>query len=219
MKVGERIRQRREALGISAEKLGEMIGKVKTTIYRYENGDIESMPSSLLEPIAKALNTTPAYLMGWTADPEVEHKESEPESLRQFDNIHPISTQKVPMLGEISCGTPIYANEDRESYVLLGTDVRADFCLTAKGDSMVGARINNGDIVFCRQQDMVENGEIAAVIIGDEATLKRVYYYTDKKKFVLQAENPKYAPLVYEGEELDDIHILGKAIAFQSDIE
>ena len=83
---------------------------------------------------------------------------------------------------------------------------------------MIGARILDGDIVFCRQQDMVENGEIAVVLINDEATLKRVYYYPEKKKLVLQAENPKYEPFVYVGEELDEIRILGKAIAFQSDV-
>lgn len=83
---------------------------------------------------------------------------------------------------------------------------------------MTGARIMDGDIVFCRQQDMVNNGEIAVVLIADEATLKRVYYYPDKKKLVLQAENPKYEPFVYIAEELDQIRILGKAVAFQSDI-
>lgn len=123
------------------------------------------------------------------------------------------------MLGEIACGKPIYTNEDRESYVEVGTDLNVDFCLAARGDSMIGARIRSGDIVFCRAQDMVNNGEIAAVIIGDEATLKRVYYYPEQKKLVLQAENPKYEPFVYVNDELDQIRILGKAVAFQSDIE
>ncbi len=122
------------------------------------------------------------------------------------------------MLGKVACGEPIYADEDRESYVMAGTDINADFCLTAQGDSMVGARILDGDIVFCRQQDIVENGEIAAVLIGDEATLKRVYYYPENKMLVLRAENPKYKEFVYKNEELDEIRILGKAIAFQSDV-
>ena len=122
------------------------------------------------------------------------------------------------MLGDIACGKPIFANEERESYVQAGMNIKADFCLTARGDSMIGARIHDGDIVFCRSQTMVDNGEIAAVIIGEEATLKRVYYYPEKKKLVLQAENPKYEPFVYVGSELDEITILGKAIAFQSDI-
>ncbi len=136
----------------------------------------------------------------------------------KFDNIFPVEVKKVPLLGEIACGEPIFANEDRESYILAGTNINADFCLKAKGDSMIGARIQDGDIVFIRKQSIVENGEIAAVIIDNEATLKRVYYEKDKNKLFLQAENPKYPPLSYEGEELDHIRILGKAIVFQSDV-
>ena len=136
-----------------------------------------------------------------------------------YPNIRPVTRRRIPMLGEIACGKPIYANEDRESYVEVGTDLNVDFCLTARGDSMVGARIRSGDIVFCKAQDMVNNGEIAAVIIGDEVTLKRVYYYPESQKLVLQAENPKYEPFVYLNEELNQIRILGKAVAFQSDIE
>ena len=136
-----------------------------------------------------------------------------------YPNIRPVTRRRIPMLGEIACGKPIYANEDRESYVEVGTDLNVDFCLTARGDSMVGARIRSGDIVFCKAQDMVNNGEIAAVIIGDEVTLKRVYYYPESQKLVLQAENPKYEPFVYLNEELNQIRILGKAVAFQRDLE
>ena len=122
------------------------------------------------------------------------------------------------MLGEIACGEPIYANEERESYVELGTKIDCDFCLKAKGDSMINARILDGDIIFIKKQPVVDNGEIAAVLIEDEATLKRVFYYPEKQKLVLQAENPKYEPLVYIGEELNEIKILGKAVFFQSDV-
>lgn len=135
-----------------------------------------------------------------------------------FDNLFTIEKKKIPLLGDIACGKPIYADEDRESYVIAGTDINADFCLRARGDSMIGARILDGDIVFIQHMEMVNNGDIAAVIIGDEATLKRVYYYPEKGKLVLNPENPKYEPLVYVGEELNEIHILGKAIAFQSDV-
>lgn len=216
MNVGQRIKLRREQLNMSAEELGKKIGKVKTTVYRYELGQIEKLPTSVLEDVAAALMTTPAYLMGWTSDPSATL--SAPK-VYQFDNIHPVVTKRIPMLGEIACGKPIFASEDRESYVKAGTNINADFCLTARGDSMVGARIFDGDIVFCRSQSAVENGEVAVVIIGDEATLKRVYYYPEKKKLVLQAENPKYEPFVYVGDELSEIRIMGKAIAFQSDIK
>lgn len=142
---------------------------------------------------------------------------SEEDSMT-FDNLFTIEKKKIPLLGDIACGKPIYADENRESYVIAGTDINADFCLRARGDSMIGARILDGDIVFIQHMEMVRNGEIAAVIIGDEATLKRVYYYPEKGKLVLNPENPKYEPLVYVGEELNEIHILGKAIAFQSDV-
>ena len=83
---------------------------------------------------------------------------------------------------------------------------------------MVGARIFDGDIVFIRSQSSVDNGEIAAVIINDEATLKRVYYYPNEEKLILNPENPKYAPLLFMGDELNSVKILGKAVAFQSSL-
>ena len=95
-------------------------------------------------------------------------------------------------------------------------DIDADFCLRAKGESMIGARILDGDLVFIRSQSQVDNGEIAAVLIGDEATLKRIYYYPQQNRLMLNAENPAFAPLIYIGDELEQIKILGKAVAFQS---
>ncbi|WP_073113049.1 helix-turn-helix domain-containing protein [Hespellia stercorisuis] len=135
-------------------------------------------------------------------------------------NIYPIELKRFPLLGEIACGVPKFANEDRESYVMAGTDIDADFCLKAKGDSMVNARIQDGDIVFIKQQDIVENGEIAAVVVNNdsEATLKRFYYYKEKAMMILRAENPQYEDQIYTEEELNQVHILGKAVAFQSDV-
>ena len=134
----------------------------------------------------------------------------------KYDNLSPIKLKKFPMLGEIACGEPIWANEDRESYVMADMDINADFCLTAKGDSMINARIYDGDIVFIRKMPIVNNGDIAAVIIENEATLKRLYYYPDKNKLVLNPENPSFEPLVYTDEELNTIRILGKAVYFMS---
>lgn len=110
--------------------------------------------------------------------------------------------------------------EKRESYIMAGTNIKADFCLRASGDSMINARILDGDIVFIRKQDMVENGEIAAVITNDnsEATLKRVFYYPEKSLLILKPENPAYEDFIFQNEELNEVHILGKAIAFQSDV-
>ena len=123
----------------------------------------------------------------------------------------------LPILGEIACGTPIFAEENLEGYASPCHGISADFCLYAKGDSMIGARIYDGDLVFVRKQSRVKNGEIAVVLVEDSATLKRVYLYPEEKKLVLAPENPKYKPLVFIGQELEDIKILGKAVAFQSE--
>lgn len=122
------------------------------------------------------------------------------------------------MLGEIACGKPIFANEEHETYIDASADIKADFCLTAKGDSMIGARIHSGDVVFIKEQSIVDNGQIAAVIIDNDVTLKRWYFYPDKKKLILQAENPNYEPFVYIGEELNNIRCLGRAVSFMSNL-
>ena len=139
--------------------------------------------------------------------------------MQHYDNIKPITLKRFPMLGEIACGEPVFAEEDREHYVMADMDIDADFCLTAKGDSMINARIYEGDIVFIKEMPIVENGDIAAVIIEDDATLKRVYYYPDDNMLQLVAENPKYKPLIYQNEELNHIRILGKAVYFMSAVE
>ena len=139
-------------------------------------------------------------------------------SIPDYSNIFPLQRARVPLPGPIACGEPIFCNEDRESYVEAGTDVRADFCLKARGDSMTGARIMDGDIVFIQKDAELVSGQIYAVAIDDEATLKRVYYDEATQELRLLAENPKYPTMVYTGEKLDHVHILGKAIAFQSDV-
>lgn len=135
-----------------------------------------------------------------------------------INNIYKIDKIKLPFLGSVACGEPIYADEDRESYIMVGTDIHADFCLQCKGDSMINARIHDGDIVFVRKQDIVNNGEIAVVIIDDEATLKRFYYYKEQNMVILRPENNKYQDIVLTGEELDKVKVIGKAVAFQSDV-
>lgn len=203
MTKGERIRARRRALGLTLEDLAAATGTSRQTIQRYENGVIGNIPDGRLEALARALGTTPASLMGWEQTPP-------------HPDLRPIRRRAVPMLGKIACGEPIYAEEDFCGYELAGEGVDADFCLRAAGDSMIGARIHDGDIVFVRSCDTVENGEIGVVVIGEEATLKRVYYDRAGQKLVLSPENPRYAPLVFTGEELSTVKILGRAVAFQS---
>lgn len=204
----QRIRSRRKELGMSQEELAEKVGyKTKSSINKIELGQNDIAQSKIYE-FAKALRTTPAYLMGWEDTPKDDHL--------TIPNIYPIEKKKFPLLGNVACGQPTLATENFEGYIESGSNIHADFCLKAKGDSMVNARILDGDIVFIRKQEMVENGEIAAVLIDDEATLKRFYISNDIIQ--LNAENPSYAPQIYKKEDLNGIRILGKAIAFQSDV-
>ena len=213
MSLHDDIKQRRIELGLTMADVAQSVGVSEATISRWESGDIANMKRDKIVSLAKALHVSPSFIMGWD-EPETE----DIVSSNKYNNVFPIKTHKIPLLGDIACGEPIFASEDKESYVLDGTDIRADFCLRACGDSMINARIYDGDIVFIREQPMVEKGEIAAVIINDEATLKRVYYYPEQNKIILNPENPAYEPFVYVGEELNSIRILGKAIAFQSDV-
>ena len=203
-----KLKELRRARKMTLEELAERIGTSRQTIHRYETGVISNIPPDKVVSLAEALGTTPATLMGWESG----------ELFGRYENIMPIVTKGLPILGSIACGEPIYAEEEHESFAAAGADLDADFCLRAVGDSMIGARIYDGDIVFIRSQNSVDNGEIAAVIINDEATLKRVYFYPEEGKLILSPENPKYAPLVYVKDELNSIKILGKAVAFQSSI-
>jgi repressor LexA len=125
------------------------------------------------------------------------------------------SPRLLPLLGEIACGEPRFASQELYAYVP-SNGVSADFCLRAKGDSMTGARINDGDVVFIKKQESVENGQIAAVAIDDEATLKRVY--VTPENVTLVAENPAYPPIVLDARDAKSVRILGRAVAFQSSV-
>ena len=202
--LSNNLQRLRKQCGLTLEEVAEKIGTSKQTIHRYENGVISNVPADKVEALARVFGTSPSELMGWQA-----------EEL-PYGNLMPVRTKKLPILGRIACGKPIYAEEEHESYIVSDAVADADFCLRAVGDSMIGARIYDGDIVFIRSQESVDNGEIAAVVIDDEATLKRVYFYPEKQKLILSPENPHYEPLVFLGGELDHIKIIGKAVAFQS---
>ena len=206
--LGDILKRIRKEKGLTLEALATMVGTSRQTIHRYESGIITNVPHKMVGDLARALDVSPATLMGWDTETHGSY----------YENVMPISVKKLPILGDIACGEPIYASEEHDSFISTDIGLDADFCLRAHGDSMVGARIYDGDIVFIRAQDSVDNGEIAAVIINDEATLKRVYYYPDDSKLILSAENPRYAPFVYVGDELNEIKIIGKAVAFQSNI-
>lgn len=206
MLLYERIKSRREELGLSQEELAHRIGyKDRSSIAKIESG-VNDITQSKIKAIADALDTTPSYLMGW--------EESTPAKPLPSNCLPVPRTVKKPRLGAIACGKPILAVENISEYDEVPADIHCDFTLLCKGDSMIDARILDGDVVYIRQQPVVENGEIAAVRIGDEATLKKVYY--NGRRIILRACNPLYADMEYEGEELNDVDILGKAVAFSS---
>lgn len=171
--------------------------------YWEQNGNVPS--GAVLQKIADYFGVSINYLLG-----------EDEGDLSKYDNITPITKRRIPLIGDIACGQPILAEQDYDTFIDAGAAEDADFALRASGDSMINARIYDGDIVFIRAQPMVNNGDIAAIVVDDSATLKRVYFYPEKKKLVLSPENAKYEPMVYIGEELREIRILGKAIAFQS---
>ena len=214
--MDERTKRLRKAVddsGYTQTELCEKTGITKGALSSYLSGRYFPKQQAL-DKLSEALNVPIFWLMGYK---DTDGKVSLDNT--NIPNIYPVELKKFPLLGEIACGEPRFASEDRESYVEASTDIKADFCLKARGDSMINARIQDGDIVFVQQQEAVENGEIAVVIIDNEATLKRVFYYSDKELFILKAENPAYEDLIFTHEELKDIHILGKAVIFQSFIK
>lgn len=218
MDVKESFQQRFEQALASSDlkpsELAEKTGISQATISQYRSGYSKPKQPRLMK-LATALGVSPVWLMGLDVSMHDTNQES---SIPDYSNIFPLQRKRVPLLGEIACGEPIFCNEGRESYIAAGTDIKADFCLKARGDSMTGARILDGDIVFIQKDAPIEDGQIYAVVIDDEATLKRVYYDAEDHMLQLVAENPAYKPLIYTGEKLDHVHILGKAIAFQSDV-
>lgn len=204
------MKARRKEIGVSVDEIASVLGVSVATVYRYESGEIEKVPGAVLEPLANVLRTTPAYLMGWDTG-----RDNRPLP----SNILPLpKTYKVPLIGTIACGQPILAVEEAEETVDVPEWVDADFALKCKGDSMINARIFHGDIVYIREQPEVENGQIAAVRIGEEATLKKVYYAPDAGRIVLRACNPMCNDMIFEGETLNQITVLGLAVGFYSKV-
>lgn len=212
---GDVLKKLREDSGMSQEQLADAIGISKSAVGMYEQGKRTPHKKEILKSISECFGVTVDYLFGFSS----QDYSSLSDDARAKFGIKPISTRHIPMLGKIACGTPIMCEQDYETYVEASDDINADFCLTAQGDSMINARIFDGDVVFIREQEMVENGEIAAVIINDdEVTLKRFYYYPERNQVILQPENPTYRPIVLNGEELNHIRVLGKAVAFMSKV-
>ena len=203
MELYQRIRALREERGMSQEALARAAGYTdRSSIAKIEKGQV-SLSAAKIDLLAKALGVTPGYLTGWGGELP--------------GNVIPLpAVRRVPLIGTIACGKPILAVENGAETVALPDFIHADFALRCQGDSMINARIFDGDVVYIRAQPQVENGQIAAVRIGEEATLKRVYYAPGNQRVVLRACNPLYPDLDYSGPALEQIEILGLAVGFFS---
>lgn len=200
-KLSEVMVSLRKQAGMSQQQMADRLGITRSAVGMYET-DKREPDLDTLKGIADLFGVELDTLAGRARD-------------RLPANVWPLGElDQVPLLGRIACGTPILAEENAEAYVDLPRRIRADFALACKGDSMVGAGIRNGDVVYIHAQPEVENGQIAAVMVdGDEATLKRLYF--DGRTVQLVAENPSYAPMVFVGEEIARrLRILGLAVAY-----
>lgn len=182
----------------TTRSLGEFLKLSHSTISRYMAGKI--IPKSMMiQAIAIKYGVNPVWLMG-----------AEGAEKYLYEN----RTKKIPVIGTIAAGQPIMAEEHIEYYEVVSESENVDMCLIVKGDSMSGARILSGDVVFIRKQSDVEDGEIAVVLIDDEATLKRVYKVNGN--VILHAENPSYKDIVISAKDYKSVTILGKATSFKA---
>ena len=217
MILGDFIKNYRREHGCSMEQFAKMTGLSKAYISILErnvnpvNGKPVIPSLETIKAVAQAINMdfneVIAVLDG-----------NQPVSLKKEENDVPPGFEpmpkmkKVPLIGAIACGDPITAIENRDGEIDAPEDMNCDFALRCKGNSMIGAGIHDGDAVYIHIQPEVENGEIAAVRIGDEATLKRVYLHTDYIE--LRPENAAYESIIRRREEMNDVHIEGKAIGY-----
>ena len=201
MNIGSYIKKLRTERGYSQEELGALLGVQRAAVQKWECGTVKNLKRETIKKLSEIFNVPPSSFID--------------DDYTSYDNIITFpKMNRIPLVGTIACGTPVLASENLDGEVTVPEDINADFALRCKGDSMIDARIYNGDIVYIRQQPTVENGEIAAVLIDDEATLKRVYI--SDNTITLVACNSKYQPFVYTGKQLNDIRILGKAVGFTS---
>lgn len=201
--ISDIIERYKKANGWTNEDLARLSGVPKPTIDKITSGATKNPNLETVRALAKAF--------GLTLD---DFAEKPKPSIMDLPGILPVPKMvKKPLLGTIACGEPILAVENLDGYVAIPEDFHCDFVLRCQGDSMIGARIHDGDMVYIRLQPEVENHEIAAVIIDEESvTLKRVYRAGDH--LVLLAENPAFPPIVVNGEHT--ARIIGKAVGFTS---
>lgn len=208
MTIGERIKERRKQLGLTVDELAERLGKNRATIYRYESNDIEKLPTTVLEPLAKVLDVTPAYLMGWLKPSQA--KSLTPTDLRA-------NTKPVPLVGRVAAGLSCHAEDNIEGYILTDCEFLHEgydyFWLTVTGDSMY-PEFQEGDRVLIREQSTLDCECYAVVRIdGEDGVVKRVRI--EDKRIILTSINPYYPPRIFEREEMNRIAIVGLVLKIE----
>lgn len=205
--IASRIREYREREDLTLAEMAQMTGVPAQTLNRYELGK-RAPKIDVAVQIAERLGVNPLWLQGYDV----------PVLTGVPDGFDPVpDTYTVPQVGAIACGTPIIAEQNIETYDAVPNRIRCDFTLVCKGDSMVGAGIEDGDVVYIRQQPEVENNEIAAVMIDGEATLK--YFKRVGDMVLLSPANREYEPIIVSGESLGKVKIVGKAVGFTRFLE
>jgi len=199
-KFGKRLKEILTENELTQKWLADFLGLNYFTVNKYINGARDPQLAHI-RVIAQQFNISPYWLMGVSDD--------------KYNNKYQES-KKVPVLGHIAAGVPITAEENIDGYEYVKAGDKVDFCLVVKGDSMINARIYHNDIVFIKKQPDVEEGEIAAVLIGNEATLKRVYHADHK--LILKPENLKYKDIIVN-KASEEVRILGKAMFFKSKVK
>lgn len=206
MTVGERIKSRRTELGLSADEVATALNKNRATVYRYESEDIEKLPTTVLEPLAKVLRTTPAYLMGW-----------ENEENKMPSNAYPVSSSdfaQVPILRNVAAGLACHCDDNIIGYELVDKSILCtgeDYVyLRVKGDSM-SPMLQEGDLVLVKCVSSVDSGSYAVVIVdGEDGLVKKVVY--DNSSITLISENPYYPPREFIDEDVLRVRVFGKVI-------
>ena len=212
--LGKIIKDRRLALGKTLEDVGRDVGVSKSTVQRWESGLIQNMRRNKLAGLARSLSMSPSELISLVPSIDENDTLSNPDML-------PIIRHRVPVLGSAACGAPIEKPGDGAEYIDINDDLPCDFALIAQGDSMTVDRIYDGDVVFFRAQDDVDDGQIAAIELDGGMTIKRVKRLRAADGSILFTQlissNTAYPSIDIGGaDETRTARIRGKAVAFKS---
>ena len=200
MTIFDRIRELRQKKGWSMDELAQKVGYLgRSAISKVENGE-RMISHEMLIKYSDVFDVSPMYLLFGEED-------------NKKNNDSPGKT--FPVLKNISQGNVIYTDEP----ICMDADIEADFCIIMRDNSMSGARINEGDVVFIKQGEGInKNGDMVAITINDDFTLRYWYYYPEQKKLVLNSPSPSIEPLIYTGKEIKTVTVLGRAVCFMSEL-